>query len=230
MLSNERFPSINTTTCSKGDRMEHGPHVMLVETKPPPGDLEETHHVPMLHKHTLWRPGGAGCIDHIDQIGWRAFGGQGRAGCATTCLPRCAIGLGCAAGLGIGAPVGQQQGNGSIRDPAGEPRFAAPGWSSSPAPTPTTISRPGARSRMASHCTRYWSGWWMPGWHRPRRCGGAASLAADTFGLTDRGVIALGRRADLVLVDGGHTRDISATRNIRGVWIGGRRVKPNGTT
>jgi hypothetical protein len=29
---------------------------------------------------------------------------------------------------------------------------------------------------------------------------------------------------------GDPTRDISATRNIRGVWIGGRRVKPNGTT
>ena len=39
---------------------------------------------------------------------------------------------------------------------------------------------------------------------------GATSLAADTFGLTDRGVIALGHRADLVLVDGDPTRDISA--------------------
>ena len=54
---------------------------------------------------------------------------------------------------------------------------------------------------------------------------GATSLAAGTFGLTDRGVIAPGRRADLVLVDGDPTRDISATRNIRGVWIGGYRVK-----
>jgi imidazolonepropionase-like amidohydrolase len=54
---------------------------------------------------------------------------------------------------------------------------------------------------------------------------GATSLAADTFGLTDRGVIAPGRRADLVLVDGDPTQDISATRNIRGVWIGGCRVK-----
>jgi imidazolonepropionase-like amidohydrolase len=54
---------------------------------------------------------------------------------------------------------------------------------------------------------------------------GATSLAAGTFGLTDRGDIAPGRRADLVLVDGDPTRDISATRNIRGVWIGGRRVK-----
>jgi imidazolonepropionase-like amidohydrolase len=54
---------------------------------------------------------------------------------------------------------------------------------------------------------------------------GATSLAAATFGLTDRGVIAPGRRADLVLIDGDPTLDISATRNIRGVWIGGLRVK-----
>jgi imidazolonepropionase-like amidohydrolase len=54
---------------------------------------------------------------------------------------------------------------------------------------------------------------------------GATSLAAGAFGLTDRGVIAPGRRADLVLVDGDPTLDIAATRNIRGVWIGGLRVK-----
>ena len=54
---------------------------------------------------------------------------------------------------------------------------------------------------------------------------GATSLAAGTFGLTDRGVIAPGRRADLVLVDGDPTLDICATRNIRGVWIGGCRVR-----
>jgi imidazolonepropionase-like amidohydrolase len=54
---------------------------------------------------------------------------------------------------------------------------------------------------------------------------GATSLAAGAFGLTDRGVIAPGRRADLVLIDGDPTLDIAATRNIRGVWIGGLRVK-----
>jgi len=54
---------------------------------------------------------------------------------------------------------------------------------------------------------------------------GATTLAAATFGLTDRGVIAPGRRADLLLVDGDPTLEISATRNIRGVWIGGGRVK-----
>lgn len=54
---------------------------------------------------------------------------------------------------------------------------------------------------------------------------GATSLAADTFGLADRGVVASGRRADFVLVDGDPTSAISATRNIRGVWIGGSRVR-----
>jgi imidazolonepropionase-like amidohydrolase len=54
---------------------------------------------------------------------------------------------------------------------------------------------------------------------------GATSLAAEVFCLADRGVISAGRRADLVLVDGDPSRDISATRNIRGVWIGGRRIR-----
>jgi imidazolonepropionase-like amidohydrolase len=53
----------------------------------------------------------------------------------------------------------------------------------------------------------------------------ATTVAAQQFGLSDRGVIAAGQRADLVLVDGDPTLDITATRNIRGVWIGGLRVK-----
>lgn len=52
---------------------------------------------------------------------------------------------------------------------------------------------------------------------------GATALAAATFGLTDRGAIEPGRRADLVLVAGDPTRDITATRDIRAVWIGGER-------
>ncbi|MEV4513266.1 amidohydrolase family protein [Dactylosporangium sp. NPDC049525] len=54
---------------------------------------------------------------------------------------------------------------------------------------------------------------------------GATSAAADTFRLPDRGVIAPGRRADLLLVGGDPTRDIAATRDIRGVWIGGTRTR-----
>ncbi|WNV83007.1 amidohydrolase family protein [Umezawaea sp. Da 62-37] len=56
----------------------------------------------------------------------------------------------------------------------------------------------------------------------------ATSLAAETFGLTDRGAVLPGRRADLVLVEGDPTRDITATRAIRGVWIGGTRVGGSG--
>jgi imidazolonepropionase-like amidohydrolase len=54
---------------------------------------------------------------------------------------------------------------------------------------------------------------------------GATAAAAEVFGLRDRGVIAPGMRADLLLVDGDPTADITATRNIAAVWIAGERVK-----
>ena len=50
---------------------------------------------------------------------------------------------------------------------------------------------------------------------------GATSTAADIFGLSDRGAIEVGKRADFVLVDGDPTKDISACRNIRKVWVKG---------
>ncbi len=52
----------------------------------------------------------------------------------------------------------------------------------------------------------------------------ATSSAAELFGLDDRGTIAPGRRADLLLVDGDPTAEIRATRNVRGVWIAGIRA------
>jgi imidazolonepropionase-like amidohydrolase len=54
---------------------------------------------------------------------------------------------------------------------------------------------------------------------------GATAAVAEVFGLPDRGVVAAGRRADLLLVDGDPVADITATRNIAGVWIAGERVK-----
>jgi imidazolonepropionase-like amidohydrolase len=54
---------------------------------------------------------------------------------------------------------------------------------------------------------------------------GATLLAAETFGLSDRGAIAPGRRADAVLLAGDPTQDIAATRDIHGVWIGGTRIR-----
>ncbi|MFF4278091.1 amidohydrolase family protein [Streptomyces kronopolitis] len=51
----------------------------------------------------------------------------------------------------------------------------------------------------------------------------ATSAPAAHFGLSDRGVIAPGRRADLVLVKGDPTGDIRHTRSIEAIWRGGIR-------
>jgi hypothetical protein len=52
----------------------------------------------------------------------------------------------------------------------------------------------------------------------------ATSLPARHFGLADRGRIAVGMRADLLLVRGDPSADITATRAIEGVWKGGVRA------
>ncbi len=52
----------------------------------------------------------------------------------------------------------------------------------------------------------------------------ATSAAADAFRLGDRGRIAPGLRADLVLVDGDPTTNILDTRKIRAVWKGGAEI------
>jgi hypothetical protein len=52
----------------------------------------------------------------------------------------------------------------------------------------------------------------------------ATSVPAAMFGLDDRGRIAVGRRADLVLVAGNPLDDILATRAIEQVWKGGTRL------
>jgi imidazolonepropionase-like amidohydrolase len=52
----------------------------------------------------------------------------------------------------------------------------------------------------------------------------ATARAADAFALADRGRIAAGRRADLLLVDGDPGADIRATRAIAAIWKNGRLV------
>ncbi|MEW9549603.1 amidohydrolase family protein [Nonomuraea sp. NPDC050783] len=54
----------------------------------------------------------------------------------------------------------------------------------------------------------------------------ATVLPARAFGLPDRGAVRPGMRADLLLVDGDPTRDITATRAIRAVWCAGHPVTP----
>ena len=53
----------------------------------------------------------------------------------------------------------------------------------------------------------------------------ATAAAADAFRFADRGRIRPGLRADLLLVDGDPTRDITATRRIVTVWKHGAPVQ-----
>lgn len=55
----------------------------------------------------------------------------------------------------------------------------------------------------------------------------ATSRPAARFGLKDRGRIAPGLRADLLLVDGDPSKDITATRRIAGVWKNGYAASPD---
>jgi imidazolonepropionase-like amidohydrolase len=54
----------------------------------------------------------------------------------------------------------------------------------------------------------------------------ATMLPAIYFGLTDRGIIEPGKRADLALLDDDPLTDIRATRSIRRIWIGGVEHEP----
>ena len=58
----------------------------------------------------------------------------------------------------------------------------------------------------------------------PAALAAATTNAATAFGLKDRGRIAPGLRADLVLVDGDPTAEITATRAVVSVWKGGVRL------
>ena len=55
---------------------------------------------------------------------------------------------------------------------------------------------------------------------------GATSLAASTFRLYDRGSIAPGLRADLVLLSADPTADIGNSRSIERVWVKGEETDP----
>jgi alpha-D-ribose 1-methylphosphonate 5-triphosphate diphosphatase PhnM len=44
----------------------------------------------------------------------------------------------------------------------------------------------------------------------------------------DRGVIAVGKRADLVLVEGTLVDNMTATKNVKMVWVAGREVMTEG--
>ena len=53
----------------------------------------------------------------------------------------------------------------------------------------------------------------------------ATANGASAFGLNDRGRIANGLKADLILVDGNPAESITDTRNIKGIWKAGKQVQ-----
>ena len=53
----------------------------------------------------------------------------------------------------------------------------------------------------------------------------ATATAADAFGLADRGRIAPGRKADVILVRGDPTREIRTTRELEAIWKDGVRFE-----
>jgi imidazolonepropionase-like amidohydrolase len=52
----------------------------------------------------------------------------------------------------------------------------------------------------------------------------ATSVPAEYWGLNDRGIIKVGNRADLVLVDGNPIKDIHDIKKIKQVWVMGKSV------
>jgi imidazolonepropionase-like amidohydrolase len=52
----------------------------------------------------------------------------------------------------------------------------------------------------------------------------ATSASAKAFRLQDRGTIDVGKRADLVLVSGNPVEDVTATKDVKRVWIAGSEV------
>ena len=56
-------------------------------------------------------------------------------------------------------------------------------------------------------------------------CRAATVLPAKYFKLDDRGVVGVGKRADLVLVEGDPLKDIKATRRVVEVWCAGVRAE-----
>ncbi len=68
--------------------------------------------------------------------------------------------------------------------------------------------------------------WWLTraGLSPQQALRAATADVADVFGLSDRGRIAAGLRADMVLVEGNPLNDIDATVNIAGVWKNGYRI------
>ena len=56
----------------------------------------------------------------------------------------------------------------------------------------------------------------------------ATALTAKRFGWNDRGLIAEGKRADLILIEGDVTTDITRSLDLRAVWKAGAMTELTG--
>ena len=124
-------------------------------------------------------------------------------------------------GLGMGG-VGLASRTARRSRPRQSARCTRPGWRSSRARTRPTRA---PRTAHGPACTRSCGCWSQPGSHRSRRCGPRTAEPAARFRLADRGRVAPGLVADLVLVAGDPTRDVTATTAITAVWRRGVRLE-----
>ena len=85
-----------------------------------------------------------------------------------------------------------------------------------------------ARPPYGESSTTNWNCSSLPGSAPPKPCDPPRPRRHEVFGLTDRGSVTPGLRADLVLIEGDPTQDITATRNIRATWIGGTQHGSSG--
>lgn len=52
----------------------------------------------------------------------------------------------------------------------------------------------------------------------------ATSIPAKYFGLRDRGIIKVGYRADILMIEGDPIVNVNAVKNIKQVWIDGKTI------
>lgn len=102
---------------------------------------------------------------------------------------------------------------------AGVPILAGTDAISGPGPLPNPVTHGGSLHRELSLLVD-------AGLSPTEALRAAMSLPARHFGLGDRGAVSAGLRADLVLLDGDPTEDITTTNRITRIWCCGSEITP----